>query len=152
MNVRSDLERAGLRPYSHMVTFRFRNEMRVGIRDHALMSGFLVAPNGWELSLLVPSMIPIEHSKGASYPAVLRSYIADIPHNRNRNMPGHLATIFSPKLASLKGSSTLGGTVTDIRGNLPAQLPLGPRSPTGPGEPGVAGTRLAGRRRTRRRA
>ena len=37
-------------------------------------------------------------------------------------------------------------------GNLPAQLPLGPRSPTGPGEPGVAGTRLGDRGGTRRRA
>ena len=27
-------------------------------------------------------------------------------------------------------------------GNLPAQLPLGPRPPAGPGEPGVAGPRL----------
>ena len=49
---------------------------------------------------------------------------------------------------------TLGGTVKapSTPGNLPAQLPLGPRSPTGPGEPGVAGTRLGDRRRTRRRA
>ena len=97
--------------------------MRVGIRDHALMSGFLVAPNGWELSLLVPSMIPIEHSKGASYPAVLRSYIADIPHNRNRNMPGHLATIFSPKLASLKGSSKLTRKGLPPPGGCPRSLP-----------------------------
>ena len=39
---------------------------------------------------------------------------------------------------------TLGGTIRGAihPGNLPAQLPLGPRSPTGPGEPGVAGTRL----------
>ena len=37
-------------------------------------------------------------------------------------------------------------------GHLPAQLQLGPCPPTGPGEPRVAGTRLAGRRRTRRLA
>ena len=37
-------------------------------------------------------------------------------------------------------------------GHLPAQLPLGPRPPTGPGEPGVAGTRLGSRGGTRRRA
>ena len=35
-------------------------------------------------------------------------------------------------------------------GHLPAQFSLGPRPSTGPGEPGVAGTRLAGQRRTRR--
>ena len=37
-------------------------------------------------------------------------------------------------------------------GHLPAQFSLGPRPSTGPGEPGVAGTRLAGRRRIRRLA
>ena len=37
-------------------------------------------------------------------------------------------------------------------GHLPTQLQLGPRPPTGPGEPRVAGTRLAGRCRTRRLA
>ena len=37
-------------------------------------------------------------------------------------------------------------------GHLPAQLQLGPRPSTGPGEPGVAGTGLAGRGGTRRRA
>ena len=37
-------------------------------------------------------------------------------------------------------------------GHLPAQLPLGPRPSTGPGEPGVAGTRLGSRGGTRRRA
>ena len=37
-------------------------------------------------------------------------------------------------------------------GHLPAQLSLGPRPPTGPGEPRVAGTGMAGRSRTRRRA
>ena len=37
-------------------------------------------------------------------------------------------------------------------GHLPAQLSLGPRPPTGLGEPRVAGPRLAGRSRTRRRA
>ena len=37
-------------------------------------------------------------------------------------------------------------------GHLPAQFSLGPRPSTGPGEPGVAGTRLAVQRRTRRLA
>ena len=37
-------------------------------------------------------------------------------------------------------------------GHLPAQFSLGPRPSTGSGEPGVAGTRLAGRRRIRRLA
>ena len=37
-------------------------------------------------------------------------------------------------------------------GHLPAQLPVGPCPPVGPGEPGTAGPGLAGRRRTRRRA
>ena len=37
-------------------------------------------------------------------------------------------------------------------GHLPAQLPVGPRPPTGPGEPGVAGTGLGLRGGTRRRA
>ena len=37
-------------------------------------------------------------------------------------------------------------------GHLPAQFSLGPRPSTGPGEPGVAGTRLAGRHRIRRLA
>ena len=48
----------------------------------------------------------------------------------------------------------LGGTIKapSTLGNLPAQFSLGPRPSTGPGEPGVAGTRLAGRRRTRRLA
>ena len=36
-------------------------------------------------------------------------------------------------------------------GRLPAQLSLGPRPPTGLGEPRVAGPGLAGRSRTRRR-
>ena len=36
-------------------------------------------------------------------------------------------------------------------GTFPAQLSLGPRPPTGPGEPRVAGTGMAGRSRTRRR-
>ena len=36
-------------------------------------------------------------------------------------------------------------------GHLPAQFPVGPRPPTGPGEPRVAGPGLAGRSRTRRR-
>ena len=36
-------------------------------------------------------------------------------------------------------------------GHFPAQLSLGPRPPTGPGEPRVAGTGMAGRSRTRRR-
>ena len=37
-------------------------------------------------------------------------------------------------------------------GHLPAQLPVGPRPSTRPGEPPVAGPGLAGRCRTRRRA
>ena len=37
-------------------------------------------------------------------------------------------------------------------GHLPAQLPVGPRPPAGPGEPRVAGTGMAGRSRTGRRA
>ena len=37
-------------------------------------------------------------------------------------------------------------------GHFPAQLPVGLRPPTGPGEPRVAGTGMAGRSRTRRRA
>ena len=37
-------------------------------------------------------------------------------------------------------------------GDVPAQLPVGPRPPTGPGEPGAAGPGLGRRRRTRRRA
>ena len=37
-------------------------------------------------------------------------------------------------------------------GHLPAQLPVGPRPSTRPGEPPVAGTRMAGRGGTRRRA
>ena len=37
-------------------------------------------------------------------------------------------------------------------GRLPAQLPLGPCPPTGPGEPGVAGPGLGCRGGTRRRA
>ena len=37
-------------------------------------------------------------------------------------------------------------------GHLPAQLPLGPRPPAGPGEPRVAGPGLGGWGRTRRRA
>ena len=36
-------------------------------------------------------------------------------------------------------------------GHLPAQLPVGPRPPTGPGEPGVAGPGLVCRGRSRRR-
>ena len=49
---------------------------------------------------------------------------------------------------------TLDGTVKGAihPGHLPAQLHLGPRPSTGPGEPPVAGPRLEGRRRTRRRA
>ena len=35
-------------------------------------------------------------------------------------------------------------------GHLPAQLPLGPRPPTGPGKPGTAGPGLGRRWRTRR--
>ena len=48
----------------------------------------------------------------------------------------------------------LGGTIKapSTPGHLPAQFSLGPRPSTGPGEPGVAGTRLAGQRRTRRLA
>ena len=37
-------------------------------------------------------------------------------------------------------------------GDLPAQLPVGPCPPAGPGEPGTAGPGLGRRRRTRRRA
>ena len=49
---------------------------------------------------------------------------------------------------------TLGGTVKapSHPGHLPAQLQLGPRPSTGPGEPRVAGPGLAGRGGTRRRA
>ena len=48
---------------------------------------------------------------------------------------------------------TLGGTVSAIHpGHLPAQLPVGPRPSTRPGEPRVAGPGLAGRGGTRRRA
>ena len=49
---------------------------------------------------------------------------------------------------------TLGGTVKapSTLGNLPAQLPVGPRPSTRPGEPRVAGPGLAGRGGTRRRA
>ena len=36
-------------------------------------------------------------------------------------------------------------------GHLPAQLPVGPRPPAGPGEPGVAGPGLGCRGRSRRR-
>ena len=35
-------------------------------------------------------------------------------------------------------------------GTFPAQLPVGPRAPAGPGEPGAAGTGLGRRCRTRR--
>ena len=37
-------------------------------------------------------------------------------------------------------------------GDLPAQLPVGPRAATGPGEPGVAGPGVGRRGRTRRRS
>ena len=49
---------------------------------------------------------------------------------------------------------TLGGTVKapSTPGHLPAQLPVGPRPSTRPGEPRVAGPGLAGRGGTRRRA
>ena len=49
---------------------------------------------------------------------------------------------------------TLGGTVKapSTPGQLPAQLPVGPRPSTRPGEPRVAGPGLAGRGGTRRRA
>ena len=49
---------------------------------------------------------------------------------------------------------TLGGTVKapSHPGHLPAQLPVGPRPSTRPGEPRVAGPGLAGRGGTRRRA
>ena len=49
---------------------------------------------------------------------------------------------------------TLGGTVKapSTLGTFPAQLPVGPRPSTRPGEPRVAGPGLAGRGRTRRRA
>ena len=49
---------------------------------------------------------------------------------------------------------TLGGTVKGAihPGCLPAQLPVGPRPSTRPGEPRVAGPGLAGRGRTRPRA
>ena len=48
---------------------------------------------------------------------------------------------------------TLGGTVGAIHpGHLPAQLPVGPRPPAGPGEPGAAGPGLGRWGRTRRRA
>ena len=49
---------------------------------------------------------------------------------------------------------TLGGTVKGAihPGHLPAQLPVGPRPSTRPGEPRVAGPGLAGRGGTRRRA
>ena len=49
---------------------------------------------------------------------------------------------------------TLGGTLkAPIHpGHLPAQLPVGPRPSTRPGEPRVAGPGLAGRGGTRRRA
>ena len=59
-------------------------------------------------------------------------------------------------------ASTLGGTVKAPStppafaragsGHLPAQLPVGPRPSTRPGEPRVAGPGLAGRGGTRRRA
>ena len=51
-------------------------------------------------------------------------------------------------------ASTLGGTVKapSTPGHLPAQLPVGPRPSTRPGEPRVAGPGLAGRGGTRRRA
>ena len=54
-----------------------------------------------------------------------------------------------------------GGTACTLRrhgksaihpGDLPAQLPVGPRPPAGPGEPGTAGAGMAGRGRIRRRA
>ena len=49
---------------------------------------------------------------------------------------------------------TLGGTVKGAihPGNLPAQLPVGPRPSTRPREPRVAGPGVAGRGGTRRRA
>ena len=49
---------------------------------------------------------------------------------------------------------TLGGTVKAAihPGHLPAQLPVGPRPSTRPGEPRVAGPGVAGRGGTRRRA
>ena len=49
---------------------------------------------------------------------------------------------------------TLGGTVKGAihPGHLPAQLPVGPRPPAGPGEPGAAGPGLGRWGRTRRRA
>ena len=49
---------------------------------------------------------------------------------------------------------TLGGTVKapSTLGTFPAQLPVGPRPSTRPGEPRVAGPGLAGRGGTRRRA
>ena len=48
---------------------------------------------------------------------------------------------------------TLGGNQGAIHpGHLPAQLPVGPRPSTRPGEPRVAGPGLAGRGGTRRRA
>ena len=52
-------------------------------------------------------------------------------------------------------ASTLGGTVkapSTLGTFLPAQLPVGPRPSTRPGEPRVAGPGLAGRGGTRRRA
>ena len=49
---------------------------------------------------------------------------------------------------------TLGGTVKapSTLGTFPAQLPVGPRPPAGPGEPGAAGPGLGRWGGTRRRA
>ena len=50
------------------------------------------------------------------------------------------------------GAHRLRGQVAIHPGDLPAQLPVGPRPPVGSGEPGAAGPGLVGWGRTRRRA
>ena len=64
-----------------------------------------------------------------------------------------------PSPITLSSTARRGGLRSRLRGqgathprDLPAQLPVGPRPPAGPGEPPVAGTRMAGRVRPRRLA
>ena len=136
------------------------DRIRIAFDDHRLVAN---------AGLIIPATL----ARHLGLPQLVHNHL-DLGHATGRaNTGDKLMTLVASALAggdcidaaaALRAGGTaraLGGTVKAPStpafaragsGRLPAQLPVGPRPSTGPGEPGTAGPSLAGWGRTRRRA
>ena len=129
------------------------DRIRIAFDDHRLVTNAgLILPATLALHLGLPQLVdrrldlgdaPGRANPGDKISTLVASALAggDCIDDADALRTGRTACALG---CVVKAPSTLGALTT--------QLQVGPRPPTGPGEPRVAGPRLEGRRRTRRRA